>query len=191
MYHSLDISPSLPEPVREMSIAAIQGDYGKVIVCYDEPWWRSKGYNGLVMSYSGPIALVKDTSVETSQHYALTCFVNGEECRDRWSKLEPSQRWKVVLDQLAFVFDDDQALKPIDYFDRAWKDDEYSKGCLCPVLALGHLTKYGHMYGRPAGNIHFVGTEYAKRWKGHMEGALDSGKTGAKEVQAALVHTNT
>lgn len=185
MFRDLHISPPLPPALREVTDAAQLGHYNKAIVCYDRPWWRDLGFNGFFMSYTGPVALARDTSVEETRHYSLTCFVNGSH-GERWSKLPPHERRRLVLQQLAAIFNVDpvtsDVFKPIEVFDQIWKHEQYSKGALAPILALGHYTQFDSVYGKPVGNLHFVGTEYAKEWKGYMEGALCSGEQGASEV---------
>ena len=188
MYRDLDISPSLPCRTQAIVDNTKLGDYNKVIVCYDSPWWREKGFNGFFMSYTGPIALARDTSIDELSHYSLTCFVNGEMGR-RWSRLHPHERRAAVLHQIARVYKveaDSEAYRPIEMFDQIWMHEKYSKGALVPVTALGHLTGYADVYGKPVGNLHFVGTEYSTEWKGYMEGALCSGEVGAEEVVSAL-----
>ncbi|KAK2609150.1 hypothetical protein QQS21_002232 [Conoideocrella luteorostrata] len=190
MYTDLAISPSLPPPVYEVTSSTQLGHYNKAIVCYDKPWWRDLGYNGFVLSYQGPVVVARDTSVDENQMYALTCFINGEE-GEKWSKLHPHDRRRVVMDQLATLFDvglDSELYRPIEFFEQIWKHEPYSKGALAPVTALGHYTKFKSVYGKPVGNLHFVGTEYSPEWKGYMEGALCSGELGAREVVEALKH---
>lgn len=57
---------------------------------------------------------------------------------------------------------------------------------MCPISAPGVMSSMGSLWRAPVGNIHFVGTEFAKEWKGYMEGAVSSGEDGAKEVLEAL-----
>ncbi|KAE8399509.1 hypothetical protein BDV37DRAFT_297714 [Aspergillus pseudonomiae] len=188
MYRELNITPALPKPVQEVTDGTVLGDYNKAIVCYDQPWWRGEGFNGYFASYTGPVILARDTSVDERNHYSLTCFINGQPGRD-WSKLYPHERRAVVLKQIAKIYKADansEAFRPIDIFDQVWKHEEFSRGALAPVTALGHLTKYASVYGKPVGNLHFVGTEYSTEWKGYMEGALCSGERGAHEVVEAM-----
>ncbi|KAE8139717.1 hypothetical protein BDV38DRAFT_291004 [Aspergillus pseudotamarii] len=188
MYRELNITPALPKPVQEVTDGTVLGDYNKAIVCYDRPWWRSEGFNGYFASYTGPVILARDTSVDERNHFSLTCFVNGQPGRD-WGKLYPHERRAVVLKQIAKIFNADansEAFRPIEVFDQVWKHEEFSRGALAPVHAIGHLTKYASVYGKPVGNIHFVGTEYSTEWKGYMEGALCSGERGAREVVEAM-----
>lgn len=189
MYRELNISPRLPQPTQEVTNGTVLGDYNKAVVCYDRPWWRDLGFNGYFASYAGPAILARDTSVDEKRHYSLTCFVNGEKGRE-WSKLRPHERRAVVVQQLAKVFNaeaaDSEAFRPIEVFDQIWQHEPFSRGALAPVTALGHLTQYASVYGRPVGNLHFVGTEYSPEWKGYMEGAICSGQLGAREVVAAV-----
>ncbi|EKG19082.1 Flavin-containing amine oxidase [Macrophomina phaseolina MS6] len=140
------------------------------------------------MSFQGPVVVARDTSVDEKRLYALTCFVNGNE-GIKWGKLYPHERRRVVLDQLAKLYDvgpDSDVYKPIEFFEQVWKHEPFSKGALAPITALGHYTKFDSVYGKPVGNLHFVGTEYSREWKGYMEGALCSGEKGAEEVVEAL-----
>ncbi|KAG7104124.1 flavin-containing monoamine oxidase A [Verticillium longisporum] len=86
MYSDLNISPPLPPQARHLYEATKLGHYNKAIVCYDKPWWRDLGFNGFAMSFIGPAVVIRDTSVDEKECYALTCFVNGRE-GEKWSKL--------------------------------------------------------------------------------------------------------
>ncbi|KAH7128168.1 amine oxidase [Dendryphion nanum] len=188
LYKDLNISPPLPLRLQQISNSTKLGDYNKAIVCYDRPWWRDSGYNGFFMSYNGPVNLARDTSVDPARQFSLTCFINGQFGRD-WSLLPPHERRRVVLTQLAKVYACDpesEVWKPIEFFEQIWMREEFSKGALVPVTALGHLTGLADVYGKRVGNLHFVGTEFAREWKGYMEGALESGERGAEEVVKAL-----
>ncbi|KAK7397534.1 hypothetical protein QQX98_013104 [Neonectria punicea] len=188
MYKSLNFSPALPAPVRDITDSSKLGHYNKAIVCYDRPWWRDLGFNGFFMSYEGPVTLARDTSVDEKRNYSLTCFVNGQK-GEAWSKRHPHERRRAVLEQIADAFNvgtESEAFRPIEVFEQIWKHEQFSQGALAPITALGHYTKYASVYGKPIGNVHFVGTEYSTAWKGYMEGALCSGEQGAKEVIDAL-----
>lgn len=188
MYRELNISPRLPQPVKEVTDGTVLGDYNKAVVCYDQPWWRSQGFNGYFASYTGPVILGRDTSVDEKRHYSLTCFVNGQKGRD-WGRMIPHERRAVVVQQIAKAFNagaDSEAFRPIEVFDQIWQHEPFSRGALAPVTALGHLTRFALVYGKPVGNLHFVGTEYSPEWKGYMEGAICSGEIGAQEVISAV-----
>lgn len=188
MYRELNFQPPLPEEVQTVANSARLGHYNKAIVLYQKPWWRDLGFNGFIMSFAGPACVVRDTSIDEAGVYGFTCFVNGRE-GERWAAKYPHERRKVILDQLAAAFGvgkDSEAYCPVEFFEQIWKHEAFSRGALAPVTAIGHYTRFAHVYGKPVGNLHFVGTEYADDWKGYMEGALASGERGAKEVVDAL-----
>ena len=188
MFRTIEISPPLPRGVQAIANASRLGDYTKVVVCYDTPWWRELGFNGIFNSFVGPISSGRDTCFEETRTYCITCFVNGENSR-RWSRLSPEGRRKAILEQLASVFNvgsDHQVHRPLEMHEQIWKHEQYSHGALTPIPALGHYTRYANVYGKSFQNMHFVGTEYSMEWKGYMEGALISGEHGAAELIAQL-----
>lgn len=188
LFKDLNFSPPLPQRLREVTNNTILGHYNKAILIYSKPWWREAGYNGFVMSFDAPVCLGRDTSFDSKGLYMLTCFVNGKNGED-WSKLYPHQRRKQVIDQVAFLYNqgpESEVYRPVEVFDQIWKHEKYSQGALAPIHALGHYTEYADVYGKPTGNLHFVGTEYSPEWKGYMEGALCSGEAGAREVKEVL-----
>lgn len=191
MYRTIEISPPLPKGLQVIANASRLGDYTKVVVCYDAPWWRELGFNGIFNSFVGPVSSGRDTCIEETRTYCITCFVNGENSR-QWSRLSREDRQNVIVKQLASIFDvglDHVVYRPLEVHEQIWKNEQYSHGALTPVPALGHYTRYAQVYGKPAQNMHFVGTEYSTEWKGYMEGALCSGEQGAAEVIALLGQT--
>ncbi|ATY64338.1 flavin-containing amine [Cordyceps militaris] len=188
LFRELDFSPPLPERLEQVTRSTKLGHYNKALVFYHRPWWRARGFNGFMMSFQGPVCVARDTSFDDLGIYGLTCFVNGRPGQE-WARLPPSERRRVVLEQLATVFDtgaSPDARRPTEYMDQIWQHEEFSRGALAPVPAIGHYAEFSDVYGKPAGNIHFVGTEYSRHWKGYLEGALASGQAGAKEVLDAL-----
>ena len=188
MFRTIEMTPQLPNGLQAIANASRLGDYTKVVVCYDRPWWREMGFNGIFNSFVGPVSSGRDTCFEETRTYCITCFVNGENSR-KWSRLSPNDRQKSVLQQLQQIFgvgSDHEVHRPIEVHEQIWKHEQYSHGALTPIPALGHYTRYAHVYGKPFQNMHFVGTEYSTEWKGYMEGALASGEQGAREVTAQL-----
>ncbi|UKZ92443.1 uncharacterized protein TrAFT101_007399 [Trichoderma asperellum] len=188
MYKELNFSPPLPEAVQQVTNSTRLGHYNKAIVVYEQPWWRDLGFNGFIMSYQGPACVVRDTSVDEEGIYSFTCFVNGQP-GEEWSKLHSQERRAAILNQLSACFNlesDSQAHRPAEYIDQIWQHETFSRGALAPVTAIGDYTAFSDVYGKPVNNIHFVGTEYSKDWKGYMEGALASGEKGSDEVILAL-----
>nr|MCU0296326.1 FAD-dependent oxidoreductase [Candidatus Nanopelagicales bacterium] len=78
------------------------------------------------------------------------------------------------------------AAKPIDYVDKDWTAEQWSRGCYGATMPPGVLTTVGHLMRTPHELVHWAGTETATQWSGYVEGALESGERAAREVVAAL-----
>lgn len=167
LYKDIHFSPMLPVAKQQITSKTFLGTYTKVIVCYDKPWWRDLGFSGLTLAFEGPVAVARDTSVEANRQFSLTCFVNGEPGR-QWSKLPQHERRAQVLAQLAKLYNNaEEVYKPIEIFEQEWQNEQFSKGAVCPIFGeKGLLNQAETTYKEPVGNLHFVGTEFAKEWKG-------------------------
>ncbi|KAJ5873264.1 hypothetical protein N7455_003807 [Penicillium solitum] len=185
LYKDITFSPALPERKWTASTSTKLGTYTKSILIYKEPWWIEKNLCGLILSYDGPIVVARDTSSAADSQFSSTCFVNGSIGR-KWSEMAPFKRQAAVLQHLFQITGDEKALEPIDVLERQWMNEEWSQGAVCPISGPGVMTSVGNLWKVPIGNIHFVGTEFAKEWKGYMEGAVSSGEEGAKEVLRLL-----
>ncbi|KAJ5339252.1 Flavin amine oxidase [Penicillium brevicompactum] len=185
LYKDITFSPALPARKWTASTSTKLGTYTKTIIVYSEPWWIQKNLCGLILSYDGPVVVARDTSSAADGQYSLTCFVNGSIGR-KWSELAPFKRQSAVLQHLFQITGDARALDPVDVLERQWMNEQWSQGAVCPISAPGVMTSVGHLWKAPIGNIHFVGTEFAREWKGYMEGAVGSGEEGADEVLRLL-----
>lgn len=161
------------------------GFYAKVYLIYDSPWWRELGLCGLSQGFSGPVSLTRDTSSEDDEFYALTCFVVGESGKT-WAA-NPSREARIdnILSHVDRIYGR-SCPKPKSVIEQNWKDEEFSQGAPCPVVAGCALQSLGRDQWRPEGHLHFAGTEMSTVWKGYMEGALTSGAAVADEVLDAL-----
>lgn len=79
-----------------------------------------------------------------------------------------------------------QAHDWVDYVDRDWSAEEFTRGCYGAHLPPGAWTQVGPGLRRPVGALHWAGTETARQWMGYIEGAIESGERVADEVDAAL-----
>ncbi|KAJ4506733.1 hypothetical protein HRR83_003043 [Exophiala dermatitidis] len=187
LYKEITFSPPLPAAKHKLASSTALGWVAKSIVCYDKPWWRAAGYSGLVQSFNGPITIVRDTSSDMDGHYSLTCFSQGDTGR-AWGKLSDQERREQVIAHIGRAFANHSAAAAhIGMFEQRWALEQWSQGCPSPVMGPGLLGELGHALRAPFQNLHFVGTETAYEWKGYMEGAVRSGKRGAKEVITALL----
>jgi monoamine oxidase len=160
---------------------------GSVIKCmalYDEPFWREDGLSAQVTSDRGPVKVVFDNSPPDGRPGVLLGFLEGNQARElgRWTEL---QRRECVLACFSRFFGS-KAAHAIDYVEKVWADDPWTRGCYGAFFPPNTWTTFGHALRMPIGPIHWAGAETATRWMGYMDGAVSSGRRAAEEVVQAL-----
>lgn len=124
LYKEIAFEPSLPAEKISLANSTKLGDYCKMIVFYQSPWWREHDLCGLSQSCHGPFAVTRDTSVDEDGHYSLTCFVTGQPARD-WMVLSPADRKKAVLDQLTKLFGPFAKVEePVEVVEQIWRNEQ-------------------------------------------------------------------
>lgn len=187
-YKNIRFSPPLPLDKQKYSSNSILGYYAKLILVWEEHWWKDLGFCGMAQSFIGPAAVIRDTSDPETGVFSLTCFVTGEPGR-QWSKLDDASRKEAVLCQLEELYgmaNSKTIRSPIEVFEQEWTKDAWSQGCPCPFTPPNLMTEVGAALRAPYGALHFAGTETSFEWKGYMEGAVRAGERGADEVVSAL-----
>ena len=72
------------------------------------------------------------------------------------------------------------------YVDKAWPNEEWSRGCYGGFMPTGAWTDHGSALRAPIGPIHWAGAETGIVWNGYMDGAVTSGERAAAEITEAL-----
>jgi monoamine oxidase len=116
-------------------------------------------------------------------------FMEADDGR-RWARRSPDERREAALDCFARYFGP-RARTPLEYLERDWMAEEYSRGCYGAHFTPGVWTSYGPALRRPIGPIHWAGAECAPVWNGYMEGAVRSGEDAADQVLVGLGATAT
>lgn len=178
-------SPGLPGDRDQLIQRMPMGRVIKINVVYPEPFWRADGWSGQANSDTRPLGTVFDNTPHASPSDGavpgvLVGFLEGRHA-DRASRVTAADRRAQVLEDLAGYFGP-RALDPVDYIERDWAEEEYSRGCYGAFAAPGTLTRFGPHLRRPVGPIHWAGTETATRWAGYMDGAVESGRRVAGEI---------
>jgi monoamine oxidase len=180
----ISYDPPLPADRDQLTQAAPMGSVIKCLAVYDEPFWRYAGYSGQAAS-DGPAAQVTfDTGPPSGPPGILLGFVTATEAR-RLARADPARRRAEVLASFARYFGP-AAAQPADYIEHDWTADQWTRGCYGAHFPPGTWTHFGPALRRPAGLLHWAGTETAMHWSGYMDGAVQSGQRAASEVLAAL-----
>jgi monoamine oxidase len=171
-------------PQREILLQHMpMGSVIKYWVAYEKPFWRARGYSGLITSDELPSNLIcADSSLSDAGPGFLVGFM---EARGGvlWSGAGKDARRTEVVRQLGRFFGADAA-RVIDYEDQDWPSDPWSRGCYMASPAPGILSSVGEAIRVPHGRVHWAGTETSDRWAGYIDGAVRSGDRAAAEVLA-------
>ena len=89
----------------------------------------------------------------------------------------------MVLETFARLFG---PVKPVQYLEKNWMADPWSRGCYYGMPTPGIVTECFPTWADPVGAIHWAGTETTFLSLGGMNGAVTSGERAAGEVLAAL-----
>jgi monoamine oxidase len=180
----LTYQPALPAHRDQLTQRVPQGSVIKCMAIYDEPFWRAEGLSGQAASDVGPAKIVFDNSPPDGTPGVLLGFLEGSQARalGRWSD---GERQEAVVSCFARLFGP-RAAKPVDYADKDWSAEEWTRGCYGAFMPPNTWTAFGDALRKPIGPIHWAGAETAVRWMGYMDGAVSSGEHAAVEVLRAL-----
>ncbi|MGI8939249.1 MAG: flavin monoamine oxidase family protein [Iamia sp.] len=180
----VDWSPSLPARRDQLLQKMPMGSVTKCLVVYDEPFWRADGLCGQVASLDDAVTITFDnTPPDEGAPGVLVAFLGVDHAR-RASELSARERELVVTRALTRFFGP-RASSPVDYAERDWAAEEWTRGCYGAHMAPGVWSSFGDLLREPWGRVHWAGTETAAVWNGYMDGAVRSGERAATEVLAA------
>ncbi len=180
----IEYSPKLPTPRDQLIQRLPQGTLIKATAVYPKPFWRDDGLNGATVSYKGPANTTFDDSPPDGSKGVVFAFIGGDQAR-KFMGMTKANRRAAVLDNFKFYFGA-KAAHPTKYFETNWSREEWTRGCPVAIAGPGTLVAYGPAIRRPAGKIHWAGTETSTYWNGYMDGAVRSGNRAAQEVRAEL-----
>ncbi len=180
----IDYEPALPARRDLLTQQLPHGQVIKVMVAYDEPWWRADGLNGQAASGVGPVGIVFDNTVPGHDPGILVGFYEGEHAL-YWGERSPTARRQAFVDCLVRWFGA-KAASPIDYVERDWAAEPWTRGCYGAHFPTGAWTRFGPALRRPVGPLHWAGTETATVWMGYLDGAVESAERAVTEVLAAI-----
>jgi monoamine oxidase len=180
-------APGLPTAKRTLLKAMTPGSLTKVEAVYDKPFWRDAGLSGQGVSDTGLARTPWDNSPPDGGVGVYFSFIGGK-LHSQWAALDPATRKAKVLDDFVRLLGDERARTPLEYLEKDWTTEKWTRGCPVGHFAPGVLQKHGAALRTPVGRIHFAGTETSDYWLGYMDGAVRAGERAASEVHAKLRH---
>ena len=176
--------PGLPGLRDELTQRMPMGATIKAHLLYEDAFWRRRGLSGEAVITRGPVSVFFDNSSHDGAQPALLAFVVGAAARELGALPLEERRARVIaaaVDCFGVA-----AASPVDYVDKDWSADPWTRGCPTSSLPPGVMSVHGPALREPVGRIHWAGTETATEWAGYMEGAVASGERAAAEVLALL-----
>lgn len=180
----LEYGPALPSWRDQLTQRLPAGSVIKLYAIYPEPFWRADGLNGQAASDKGPVKVTFDNSPQSGTPGILMGFMEANDGRE-WARRSLADRRQAAIDCFVRYFGPGAA-HPIEYIERDWMGEEFSRGCYGAHFTPGVWTAYGPALREPVGRIHWAGAECSPVWNGYMEGAVRSGEATAADVVALL-----
>jgi monoamine oxidase len=178
----LDYDPPLPSWRDQLTQRLPAGSVIKLSAIYDEPFWRADGLNGQAASDEGPVKVTFDNTPPSGTPGVLLGFMEANDGR-KMARLTMEERREAAIACFVRYFGP-KAAKPLEYLERDWMAEEFSRGCYGAHVTPGVWTAFGDALRTPIGRIHWAGAECSPVWNGYMEGAVRSGETTADDVAA-------
>jgi monoamine oxidase len=176
--------PPLPALRDQLTQRMPQGSVIKTMAIYEEPFWRRDGLSGQGTSDVGPARVTFDNSPPDGIPGVLLGFLEGRFAR-HWATRPANERREAILAGHARLFGS-RAADPVDFVERIWAEEEWTRGCYGCLMTTGGWTDYGRALREPIGPLHWAGAETATVWNGYMDGAVSSGERAAAEVLAQI-----
>jgi monoamine oxidase len=178
-------NPPLPAARAQFDQRFPMGTVIKCMAVYDSPFWREDGLNGMTTSDPGPVKLTYDNSPPDGDPGVLLGFIEGQDARDLLGASEKDRK-AAVVECFVRYFGPQAESRMTGYVEKSWAEDPWSRGCYGGVMPPGAIVGYPNVVRKPAGRIHWAGTETATEWGGYMDGAIQSGQRAASEVLGKL-----
>jgi len=183
LLNRIEFAPGLPSSKEILSQRSPMGSVIKVLIAYPTPFWRDSGLNGFTSRTGALLTPTFDVTPPGQANGFLAGFIDADAALE-FSARPDGARKEAVLEDLVDLFGS-SAGAPLDYHEKNWVDDPWSRGCYGAFMSPGTMSRYAYAGRLPVGRVHWAGTETATEWSGYIEGAIQSGERVAREVLAA------
>jgi len=139
LYPTLGFQPGLPALKSQLAQRMPMGSILKTNMYYKRPFWREKGYSGVIVNDEGPVLYAYDDCKVDGSAYSIMGFINAKHGR-RWLYSSKEERQKAICEEYRKLFGCDEALSPIAYVEKNWSEEQYSGGCYFSVMAPNVMT---------------------------------------------------
>jgi monoamine oxidase len=166
----IEFDPAMPEALATLlpTVQTWMAGSIKFAIEYEQPFWRHKGFSGMLYSHAGMVAEMYDhTNVEETR-FGFTGFLHGGA-----ANYDAGVRKEYVLRQLGELLGE-EAMNPVAYVDKVWTGEYIAEGTVAiqrPHQNNGHpLLQQAYLDCR----LFFGATETAATFAGYMDGAVEA-----------------
>ncbi len=146
-------------------------------------FWKDEGIGGLkIAKTDSPIERLWDLGSavggETGMIQAYMQYQNAE----AFAAVAPAERQEYALSQIEAFFPQIRD-ELTGYSEHVWGEDPFVKGAWTDLLP--GQAGFFSILGAPEGRVHFAG-EHTSVWAGWIQGAIESGKRAAHEIDSSI-----
>lgn len=172
----IDYAPRLPASLEHALSVWRSGTVIKVLIRYQQPFWREDGLSGMVMWRDVHGLFACDASRDAA-HPALVVFIGGP-LAVAWGKLGEAALRAEILARLAAALGP-EARRPLDMLIRDWTGDHWSGGGYSDVIVDPTATDAEDVLRAGAWPLLFASSELSPSYPGYVEGAIIAGRAAA------------
>jgi putrescine oxidase len=180
---AIRFDPPLPAWRLRLEQAMSQGSVNKILVAFEQPFWRDDGLSGEGFAPYSLVRELYDNSPPSASVGVLCTFLAGE-VAEAAGRMSPDARRAAVLEGMA-DYVGPRALRPTDYIETDWCAEEWTRGAYAATFSVGGLTRFGPDLRRPVGPIHWACSDIAGVGHMHMEGGVRAGEAAAAAIAAS------
>lgn len=179
----VDIQFDLPLVLRRYIAECGYGSSSKLVLGFDQPYWRAQGKNGLFFTDLAVQSGWDSSQLQSSSKSSLTIYTGGNQAVAAGNGSVHHQR-NLALPLINQMFPGASGHANNQAFRFVWSENPWSKGgytCFTP----GQYTAFTGA-ALPVGNLYFAGEHTSFDFQGYMEGGAVSGKQAARQISAAI-----
>lgn len=170
-----EFSPALPSTLRRALQAVEGGPATKAHVRFDRHWWRKPGRPRAFGSNLDTGAVWETAGTGPA---SLTLLAGGRASQGLLGLLEEGGPQRVVR-RLSWLGEPEEAR---DFRSMSWELDPYARGGYA-VFGPDFRPEWRSELSRAVGRIAFAGEHTSREWQGYMNGAVESGRRAAREIE--------
>ena len=176
----MPITPALPAQQHEAIVRLKYGRATKTLLQFSRRFWRAPG-RARAFGSPLPFGAVWDGNEEQRGLAGILSLLAGGGASDATQAIVAKHGARGLTDALDWLGSKDSELSASRQI--VWEQDPYARGGYA-FFDPGYDPSLRAWLSRPAGRLFFAGEHTSIRWQGYMNGAVESGRRAAAEVDA-------